>query len=79
MGDGNRSFGNLDGFQSRLFGTVGHIDNHTDAVHLFYHFAAKSGDTAILLFITAGGQQTLIVVAELHNTHPQLLAESAPF
>ena len=73
MGNGYRPLGYFYSFEGGFFSAVGHIDNHANAVHLFDHLAPKSGDTTILLFITAGGQQTLIIVAELHNAHPQLL------
>ena len=56
-----------------LLGAVGHVNDHAHAVHLFYHLRTKSSDTTILLFITASRQQTLIVIAELHNPHTQLM------
>ena len=67
MRDNHRLIGVLDRFECGALGTVRHVDNHTNAVHLFNDLFAKPCQTTVLIFIATAGQQALVVVGQLHD------------
>ena len=45
-----------------------HVHNHPHTIHLADHLLPHAGDSGILIFITSGRQQALVVVGKLHET-----------
>ncbi|MNP06189.1 hypothetical protein D3C76_981620 [compost metagenome] len=72
VGDDHRPARQFDGFQGAAFGAVGHVDEHADAVHLADDLAAEAADAVVFGFITAAGQQALVVIGQLHDQHAEL-------
>lgn len=72
MGNNHRTLGKLDGLKRRALGAVRHVDDHADAVHLADHLAPEAGNAAVFGFVTAAGEQALVVVGELHDQQAQV-------
>ena len=57
---------------------MAHVDYQTDSVHLPNHLATHTRNPRVFLFIATCGQQRLIVVGQLHESNPQLVANFDP-
>ena len=44
-----------------------HVDHHANAVHLFDDLLAKASESAVFVLVTATGEETLVVIGELHD------------
>ena len=75
MGDGNRTAGHLDGFQCRPLRRMAHIDNQTDTVHLGDNGPSHAGQAGVIRLITAGRQQRLVVIGQLHEACAKRVAD----
>ena len=75
MRHGDRPGGQLDGLERRALARMRHVDDHAEAVHLGDDLASHPGDSIVLAFIAARGQQTLVVVGELHKANAKRMAD----
>ena len=75
MGDGDGPGARLDGIQRRAFGGMTHIDDQPDAVHLGDHRAAHAGQAGIFILVTAGREQGLVVIGQLHEPCAQRMQD----
>ena len=73
MGDGDGAGRMVDRLQRGSFGGMAHVHHQPDAIHLLHHGAAHAGEARVLVLVAAGRQQRLIVVAQLHEPHAQLV------
>ena len=48
-----------------------HIDNHPHTIHLSDHLPTEARQATVFFLVTTAGQQTLIVISQLHNHQPQ--------
>ena len=51
-----------------------HVNDQPDPVHLLDYGASHAGNARILGLITAGRQQRLVVIRELHESHAERMA-----
>ena len=56
MRDNHRLIGVLDRFECGALGTVRHVDDHTNAVHLFDDLFTKPSQTTVFFLIATTGQ-----------------------
>jgi hypothetical protein len=71
VGDDDRAGADLDRFQRRALGRVAHVDHQADTIHFCDDFAPHTRDARVLGLVTAGGEQRLVVVGQLHETRAQ--------
>mmetsp|Transcript_4692 Transcript_4692/g.7445 ORF Transcript_4692/g.7445 Transcript_4692/m.7445 type:complete len:247 (+) Transcript_4692:1370-2110(+) len=68
MGDCDRALRQVRRLNGGTVAGMAHIDHKTHAVHLFDDLFAHAGDAHVLIFITAGRKQGLVIIGQLHET-----------